>query len=145
MATLEGAYNKHLSFTLWVMLGDPGGNYPTKSLNAMRKVVKRKKSGIKEMEYVVSKTRRGKTGVSLRSVSWSPSPPVAPLPSPSKSRRSSGFPSKWQCVASPAMHIVGNDIYEIMGGRKTKVSESRIYTSSEISNFHYKNSHRMTT
>jgi len=127
------------------MLGDPRGNYPTKSLNAMRKVVKRKKSGIKEMEYVFSKTRRGKTGVSLRSVSRSPSPLVAPLPSPSKSRRSSGSPSKRQRVASPAMHIGGNDIYEIMGGRKTKVSESRIYTSSEISNFHYENSRRTTT
>ena len=127
------------------MLGDPGGNYPTTSLNAMRKVVKRKKSGIKKMECVVSKTRREKTGVSLRSVSQSPSLPVAPLASPSKSRDSSGSPSKQQCVASPAMHIVGNDIYEIMGGRKTKVSESQIYTSSEISNFHYENSRRMTT
>ena len=128
------------------MLGDPRGNYPTKSLNAMkRKVVKRKKSGIKEMVYVVSKTRRGKTGVSLRSVSRSPSPPVAPLLSPSKSRPGSESPSKWQRVASPAMHIVGNDIYEIMGGRKTRVSEPQIYTSSEISNFHYENSPRTTT
>lgn len=90
-----------------------------------RKVVKRKQSGVKEMVYVTSKTRRGKTRLSLRSVSRSLSPSRGPPPSPSKSRRGSDSPSKRQRRDSPALHIVDNDIMpEIKGGRTTKVSES---------------------
>ena len=101
---------------------------PTWSLNAMgRKVVKRKQSGIKEMEYVASKTRRGKTRLSLRSVSRSLSPSRVPPSSPSKSRRGSESPSKRQRWDSPVMHIFDNDIMpEIKVGRTTKVSDLQI-------------------
>ena len=101
---------------------------PTWSLNAMgRKVVKRKQSGIKEMEYVVSKTRRGKTRLSLRSVSRSLSPSRVPPSSPSKSRCGSESPSKRQRRDSPVMHIFDNDIMpEIKVGRTMKVSDLQI-------------------
>jgi hypothetical protein len=92
-----------------------------------KKVVKRKQSGVKEMEYITTTTRRGKTRLSLRSVSRSLSPSRGPPPSPSKSRRGSESPSKRRRLASPVMDIVDNDILvEIKGGRTTKVSEPQI-------------------
>jgi hypothetical protein len=90
-----------------------------------RKVVKRKQSGIKEMEYVASKTRRGKTRLSLRSVSRSLSPSRVPPSSPSKSRRGSESPSKRQRQDSPVMHFFDNEP-EIKVGRTTKVSDLQI-------------------
>jgi len=109
-----------------------------------KKVVKRKQSGVKEMEYITTTTRRGKTRLSLRSVSRSLSPSRGPPPSPSKSRRGSESPSKRRRLASPVMDIVDNDILvEIKGGRTTKVSEPQI-DNIKLFNAGHENSHRTT-
>jgi hypothetical protein len=86
-----------------------------------RTAVKKIQRNVKEMEFVPSTTRRGKSTFSLRSVSPSSPPHSTASPSPSKSKRGSESPSKRRRFFSPIIQTFGDDNDEGRGGRTTKV------------------------
>ena len=111
----------------------------------MRSKVKgKKRDEVKEMEYVPSVTRRGKSTFMLWSISPSP-PPATASPSPSKSRwstKGSQSPTKRPQVHSPIIHTFDDDD-GASGARKMKVSAISYMILNCTGN--PPNSHKMTS